>query len=227
MPNEKAEKSLTQHLAAVILGSFLIIALGLPGYLASYETIEEAEKFSRVLVGLGIIMFSIVWLMTLLFTVRAVVKLYSLRLEHPGWDKAFRAINSAFEAMQSGGYASLFLVEVDVEPLLRPYFLLPISKSGLLRLSVASYFLTIYGYALLYKLIAMNYPDAFSSKPLDLVTAIYFSVVTIATVGYGDVTPLKSATKLLVSTEILAGVAYTVFFFSVLANLIRDRDEVR
>jgi Trk-type K+ transport system membrane component len=222
VPNEKSDKSLTERLVTVMLGAFLLIALGLPGYLASYDTIEEAEKFSRVLVGLGMIMFSIVWIITLLFTVRAVVKLYSLRLEHPGWDKAFQAINATLEALQSGGYASSSTVEVDIEPILRPYFLLPITKAGLLRLSIASYFLTVYGYALLYKFIAMNYPDMFSPKPFDLVTAIYFSVVTIATVGYGDVLPLKTATKFLVSTEILVGVAYAVFFFSIIASFMRE-----
>ncbi|MBR1164625.1 ion channel [Bradyrhizobium elkanii] len=84
--------------------------------------------------------------------------------------------------------------------------------------------MTVYGYALIYKLVSMTAPETFTPKPLDLATALYFSIVTIATVGYGDVLPVHPATKLLVSTGILADVAYSVFFFSILANLIRERD---
>jgi hypothetical protein len=211
--NNQSGRPMIERLLIVAFGILLIIAFVLSGYMATYVTAKEAEDFSPFLLGLGLVAFVTVWWLTLLCTMRAVIKLYDLRLEHPGWTTFFNAANDAMDTNN---------ISVDIEPLLRYYFLLPISKSGLLKLSIASYFMTIYGYALSYKFISMSYPDAFTPNPLDLPTAMYFSVVTIATVGYGDVLPVKTATKLLVSTEILAGVSYSVFFFSILANLIRE-----
>jgi voltage-gated potassium channel len=56
-----------------------------------------------------------------------------------------------------------------------------------------------------------------------LCTAVYFSIVTIATVGYGDIQPASVWARLRASAEILIGVAYTVFFFSVIAGFLRGR----
>ncbi|MGY4225021.1 voltage-gated potassium channel Kch [Bradyrhizobium sp. USDA 4503] len=220
--NAGSNPSWHQRVAKVAVAVLLIVAMVLPGYTASYNTIKEADGFSPVLAPLGAFAFTLLWSITLLCTIRAVIKLYDLRLEHPGWRATFTGINTALESAISQ-HTSVKL-SFDSEALLKPYFLLPITKAGLLRLSIASYFMTIYGYALIYKFIAMAAPDMFTPKPLDLSTAIYFSIVTIATVGYGDVLPLHQATKILVSTEILAGVAYSVFFFSILANLIREHD---
>jgi hypothetical protein len=50
---------------------------------------------------------------------------------------------------------------------------------------------------------------------------MYFSIVTIATVGYGEILANGRLARTLVSFEILVGVAYQVFFFSVIAGLIR------
>lgn len=53
-------------------------------------------------------------------------------------------------------------------------------------------------------------------------TAIYFSVVTIATVGYGDITPKSGPSRLLVSLEIVIGVAFTIVLFSIAATFVRE-----
>ncbi len=52
-----------------------------------------------------------------------------------------------------------------------------------------------------------NNDPALWSGPLD---SLYFSMITIATVGYGDFSPTKSAGKLLVMTEVLIGLALIV-----------------
>ena len=58
---------------------------------------------------------------------------------------------------------------------------------------------------------------------LSFFNAIYFSVTTIATVGYGDVTPHSVAAKTAVMIEILMGLLYVVFLFSLLADSIRTK----
>jgi hypothetical protein len=41
------------------------------------------------------------------------------------------------------------------------------------------------------------------------------SLITVATVGYGDIVPKSNAAKLLVMSEILIGIAHSVLFFSI------------
>jgi hypothetical protein len=45
------------------------------------------------------------------------------------------------------------------------------------------------------------------SQPLDQVRALYFTITTFATVGYGDITPTTNATRMLVSFQMLLDVA--------------------
>jgi hypothetical protein len=52
--------------------------------------------------------------------------------------------------------------------------------------------------------------------------AAYFSVVTIATVDYGDIVPVSAWARFMASAEILIGVAYGVFFFAVIAGFLRE-----
>jgi voltage-gated potassium channel len=52
---------------------------------------------------------------------------------------------------------------------------------------------------------------------------VYFSIVTMATVGYGDIVPKTIVAKVLVLTEILLGVGYSIFFFSIISSFMRER----
>ena len=86
--------------------------------------------------------------------------------------------------------------------------------------AVTSYFLTIYVFALLYESLSAANPQRFNVA-LELSTSLYFSVVTIATVGYGDILANGRFARSLVSIEILVGVGYQIFFFSIIAGQIR------
>ena len=96
----------------------------------------------------------------------------------------------------------------------------PLTPGQTVGIAVTSYLLTIYAFALVYESIAATNPHRFN-VPLDLDSSMYFSIVTIATVGYGDILANGRLARTLVSFEILVGVAYQVFFFSVIAGLIR------
>jgi hypothetical protein len=49
---------------------------------------------------------------------------------------------------------------------------------------------------------------------------IYYSVVTAATLGYGDITPLSTLARVLASTEVILGLGWlTVVFGAVIAHL--------
>jgi hypothetical protein len=108
--------------------------------------------------------------------------------------------------------------------------LVRLSKARVLSYAAASYFLTIYAFAIAFTLVQQQAkvftPDkaAFGESLNSLVDALYFSIITIATVGYGDITPKTQVARILVSFEVLAGVGYSVFFFSIIAGFIRERD---
>ena len=92
-----------------------------------------------------------------------------------------------------------------------------------LRQPALSYFVTICGFAVAYTFLSHSDPRAFTCGALSLFEALYFSLVTAATVGYGDIIPKSASARGLVMLEIGANLVYVVFFFSVLATVARER----
>lgn len=97
------------------------------------------------------------------------------------------------------------------------------SKSRVLTLVALSVVTFIVGFASAYLDISLDDPRSFSTgAPLSPVSALYFSIVTFATVGYGDIAPLKDTARILVCIEILFSMLYAVLMFSVVAGFIRQ-----
>ncbi len=83
---------------------------------------------------------------------------------------------------------------------------------------VSLIFAIVMNFAFLYSKIYLYLPESFAgvstTSPFDQsIDFIYFSIVTFATVGYGDVMPQTSWAKIAVSAEIL--VAFLIVFVSV------------
>jgi voltage-gated potassium channel len=83
----------------------------------------------------------------------------------------------------------------------------PEVKINFLGYTAASYAMTIYIFSVIFLLINRSDTHAFTPAMDTLGTAAYFSIVTIATVGYGDIAPTSGLARLTASTEILIGVA--------------------
>jgi voltage-gated potassium channel len=62
----------------------------------------------------------------------------------------------------------------------------------------------------------MDQPFAFSSGSEALIDAIYFSIVLMTTVGFGDIHPLSAVAKCIVAVECLVGYV----MFAVLIGLV-------
>lgn len=86
-----------------------------------------------------------------------------------------------------------------------------------------SYFMMVYMYAIVYGLLSKLIPDFLNQENISFISALYFSVVTITTVGFGDIHAVSDIAKLIVVTEILFGVVYTVFLFSIIASFLLKR----
>ena len=88
--------------------------------------------------------------------------------------------------------------------------------------------LFILGFSLTYLALAEANPSAFS-EPLGKVSAVYFTVTVLATVGFGDITATTDLTRAVVTLQMLSGIAllgvlvrYVVGLASKRARSIRD-----
>ena len=58
---------------------------------------------------------------------------------------------------------------------------------------------------------------------LDLIDSIYYAVITMATVGYGDYTPHTGIQKIFATTLALAGVALLAYVFNVILTSFQEK----
>ena len=90
-----------------------------------------------------------------------------------------------------------------------------------LNTAVSIYFLLAYTWAALYGAMANLYPGSFQlgtnsvDRQSDL---IYFSLVTLSTVGYGDIVPLTGEARMLAALEGVTGVLYIAITVAILVS---------
>jgi len=88
---------------------------------------------------------------------------------------------------------------------------LSIDPSRSLFSALINYFELTIGFAVLYR-----HWNCLSLRPLDAMQALYFSLVTSATVGYGDIVPDTSTGKTLVIVQIGAAFLFVAVIISTL-----------
>lgn len=109
------------------------------------------------------------------------------------------------------------------------HFLLTISWPKLFGIIVGGYFATNGLFALLYVACGSHALTGFSSEavPLRLEQAFFFSVATLATIGYGNISPANLAANLVVSVEALVGLlGFAVVTGIVFARLARPTAQI-
>jgi hypothetical protein len=87
---------------------------------------------------------------------------------------------------------------------------------------ISAYSLAILCFSVLYVYVVRRDNGAFS-EVLKLSNAIYFSIITMTTTGYGDISPKSGWARFLVSAQVLFGFFYNVLFFSIFAGLAGRR----
>jgi hypothetical protein len=90
--------------------------------------------------------------------------------------------------------------------------------------AVALYMLVGLVWADAYQLVSMVVPDSFAGisahdGSIDRFTWVYFSFVTLTTVGYGDIMPLSRAARSLANLEALIGQLYPAIVLARLVSL--------
>jgi hypothetical protein len=95
-------------------------------------------------------------------------------------------------------------------------------KSRVLAHVTASVLTFILGFGTIYFDLSSDPKHFGTTEAFSPMTALYFSIVTFATVGYGDIYARSDIARFWVSVEIIGGLTYTVLIFSVVANFIRQ-----
>jgi len=89
------------------------------------------------------------------------------------------------------------------------------------------YSLIVVVFATLYRLIDMfdradTFTIAGTVQQLTFVESLYFSIVTLSTVGYGDIVPVSYAVRAVVALQIVAGIVLLLFGFQAVLRSARD-----
>ena len=94
--------------------------------------------------------------------------------------------------------------------------------------ALATYIMAGLAFAVVYGVIAGRRPDAFvtnTAAPASFPDLVYFSFVTLLTIGFGDVTPAAPFARAVVLVEGLFGVAFTtVVMAALVAGYLRHRE---
>jgi|GEM_PF-5146810 len=98
-------------------------------------------------------------------------------------------------------------------------------RAKLIGNCLLSYAFLLYGFAVFYVLESRARPNSFNVGSLDFFTACYFSVVTAATVGFGDIVPQSTPARAAVMLEIVITFIYGIFVLSALAGLLTRRQK--
>lgn len=97
---------------------------------------------------------------------------------------------------------------------------------------VTFYSLIVILFASAYRLISVYSPEphfivAGAPQALSFSESIYFSIGTISTVGYGDITPHSSLARVLASLEVFCGIMLLLFGVSELLEYAREHRQAR
>ena len=82
-----------------------------------------------------------------------------------------------------------------------------------------SYVFTLLSFGLLYVSIYGVAHKAIHGE-IDLFTAYYFSITTMATVGFGDIYPVSSLARCAVCMQIFASIMYNLVLFATIAAVL-------
>lgn len=98
-------------------------------------------------------------------------------------------------------------------------------RSGLYAVitGLLSYGVSLYGFAIAYLYVARRDADAFEPSRLNFADTLYFSVVTATTTGFGDITPERWSSRLLVVAELGMSVLYGIFVLSAFVGMFQGQ----
>lgn len=83
-----------------------------------------------------------------------------------------------------------------------------------------SFSILIYAFIALISLLLYGIIGSLYIMNLDLINSLYFTIITIATVGFGDITPITPLQKLFTVTLVLGGVGLIAYVFTLTISVV-------
>lgn len=96
------------------------------------------------------------------------------------------------------------------------------SRFGSIFMSVMTLYYMIVAYSILYMDLSTRNPDAFT-EPLSATGAIYFTLVTLTTTGYGDIAPRSDLARGVVSSQLMLTVTVVALALGNIARILERR----
>jgi voltage-gated potassium channel len=122
--------------------------------------------------------------------------------------------------------AGLLFIGFVIVQLLRFIVYAPRVDSEVLCASIAGYLLSGLAWSIAYSLLDRLDPDSFaftfspkSSQSIQAFTGIYFSFITLCTLGYGDIIPVSDVARMLAMVEAMFGMFYVSLLIARLVSL--------
>jgi hypothetical protein len=126
--------------------------------------------------------------------------------------------------------AGLLFIGFVVVQLLRFIVYAPRIDSEVLCAAVAGYLLSGLAWSLAYSLLGRLDPNSFvftlgpkSTESMKGFTALYFSFITLSTVGYGDIVPVSGPARMLAIVEAMFGMFYVTLLIARLVSLYSSK----
>ena len=118
----------------------------------------------------------------------------------------------------SGGLCGMAFIALIITAILRHIFLQQDVSADLIAGAIVAYLLMAVMWSLLYDVLEAAYPGSFkfpegTTQPRGEMS-VYFSIVTITTVGYGDITPVTRVARAFANLEAVIGQLYLVILVS-------------
>lgn len=185
---------LTLLTAAVIFYLFVLPAL----------TATAQVDLTWYSIAFGVFLYVQIWLLVFEYLYMVIARIYGFR-------KEYLFLGTIYAVMDRSADISKTALRTTE------------SLAYVIFIAFIAWALAIYGFALAYTFTQTLQPDSFTQSGLSLFDFLYFSVVTAATVGYGDIAPKSTIAKLIVMAEISFSYLYTVFILAILANEVAGR----
>ena len=123
----------------------------------------------------------------------------------------------------SGGLCGMAFIALIITAILRHIFLQQDVSADLIAGAIVAYLLMAVMWSIVYDVLEVAHPGSFNfpegtTQPRGGMS-LYFSLVTITTVGYGDITPVTRVARAFANLEAVVGQLYLVILVSWLVGM--------